>query len=254
MTRVLRECRDLLASLVLGAVLVPGLFWLWSEYPFELANFSTGRLVPHYLDFFASLDRPIPWLWLLTPYFIYLLRRALRANQSPREEPRSLAAAASGGHTDMVRQLIDHGADVDARDRSGQTPLHLAASQDQSEIVRLLLDGGADIDAPELQHGYRPLHLAASSGSVAVTELLVRRGADLDALTHHGETALHLAAAKGYTGVIELLLKYRAKLEIRNTDGLTALEYAEKCGQDEAVEFIKHHVNSEWPFMMLVNG
>ena len=71
---------------------------------------------------------------------------------------------------DVVRQLIDHGADVAARDETGLTPLHLAAFSGSFEIVWLLIEHGADVTA---QDGCRvtPLHFASSTVSPKTTSL-----------------------------------------------------------------------------------
>ncbi|KAH9014386.1 ankyrin repeat-containing domain protein [Lactarius pseudohatsudake] len=62
---------------------------------------------------------------------------------------------------DIVRLLIEHGADVSVQDKTQSTPLHLAAHSANSETVRLLLEHGADIAALD-QIRRTPLHLASS--------------------------------------------------------------------------------------------
>ena len=70
-----------------------------------------------------------------------------------------LIDAASYGHLDICRLLIDKGAQVEAKDSDGWTPLHSAALRGHVEIVRLLCDRGADVEARD-NGGRRPLHRA----------------------------------------------------------------------------------------------
>jgi ankyrin repeat protein len=62
---------------------------------------------------------------------------------------------------DTVRILIDHGADVIARDEIHSTPLHLASSKGSAEAVQPLIEHGADVTAQDENHRM-PLHLASS--------------------------------------------------------------------------------------------
>lgn len=71
---------------------------------------------------------------------------------------------------DVVRQLIDHGADVAARDETRLTPLHLAAFSGSVEIVRLLIEHGADVTAQD-GCNVTPLHSASSTVSSKTASL-----------------------------------------------------------------------------------
>ncbi|EDO45485.1 predicted protein, partial [Nematostella vectensis] len=64
----------------------------------------------------------------------------------------------------------------------GFTPLHIAVVYGHWEIVKLLLDEGADVEA-QTKNGYQPLHLAAQYGHKIIIEILLQRGAPPDALT-----------------------------------------------------------------------
>jgi ankyrin repeat protein len=70
-----------------------------------------------------------------------------------------------------VRLLLEHRADVNAPDQSGETALHLAARGGHEAVVRLLLEYRADVNAPD-QSGGTALHLAARGGHEAVVRLL----------------------------------------------------------------------------------
>lgn len=73
--------------------------------------------------------------------------------------------ANSNRPADLVKLLIDSGADVNARDESHSTPLHMASLSGSAESVQLLIENGADVTAQD-QSNRTPLHLASSQVSV----------------------------------------------------------------------------------------
>lgn len=118
-----------------------------------------------------------------------------------------LHLAAAFGGADAVRALIDLGADPNQRSRNAldNTPLHACVAISHSpEIVRMLLDAGADIDAA--QHGgFTALHSAAFNGSTEVVRLLLERGANRELQTDDAQTAADLAREKGHREIAALL-------------------------------------------------
>ena len=88
----------------------------------------------------------------------------------------------------------------------GETPLHVAAIQGKANIVQQLIEAGADINAPG-EHGYTPLHEACAQGKIEVVELLLRNGADVAIENKDGNTPLELAEVLERRK-IEDLLKY----------------------------------------------
>jgi ankyrin repeat protein len=101
------------------------------------------------------------------------------------------------GHRDIVRLLIEKGADVNAVSKNAQhvAPLHAATARHDAEIVEALLKAGADPNRHQ-EAGFTPLHEAASAGQEAIARLLVAHGAQRDARTDDGRTAADLARAK----------------------------------------------------------
>jgi uncharacterized protein len=109
--------------------------------------------------------------------------------------------AAFFGHPEAARLLIERGADLEARSTNREfapnaAPLHSAVAARQRDVIDVLLDAGADVNA--VQHaGYTPLLEAAQSGDSELVELLLERGADPDARLDDGRTATDLARDAG---------------------------------------------------------
>ena len=116
----------------------------------------------------------------------------------------SLSAPAENGHVEVVRSLLEAGADKDAPNEGGESPLWTASSQGHVEIVRLLLEAGASKDAPGLE-GRTSLFTAASQGHVEVARLLCAAGADTNAPAKCGQTPLLAACWKGHVQLVSLL-------------------------------------------------
>jgi hypothetical protein len=139
----------------------------------------------------------------------------------------ALSYAARGGHTAAVNTLLEMGAkvDVDAKDKSGRTPLSWAAGMGHEAVVELLFGTGkVDIDAKDT-FGRTPLSWAAGMGREAVVEVLLGTGkVDIDAKDKSGRTPLSWAARLGYEAVVELLLGTgKVDVNTRDKSGRTPL-------------------------------
>ena len=106
---------------------------------------------------------------------------------------------------ELVRWLVEQGADIDARDTYQRTPLH-HRSKSWIGGVDLLLDLGADIEAQDYQ-GDTPLHAAAKSHKAEAIAALIRRGADVDARNRQGHSVLQIALATTRNADIEATAK-----------------------------------------------
>jgi uncharacterized protein len=118
--------------------------------------------------------------------------------------------AAFFGHPDAVHTLIAAGADIHA---AAKNPLkvqaiHAAVASKNLDIVRAVLDAGADPNAAQ-QQGFRPIHEAGSSGSRELAELLMKYGADPSVKNDEGKTAIALAREKGHADFAGWLEKRR---------------------------------------------
>ncbi|MFL6332880.1 MAG: ankyrin repeat domain-containing protein [Pyrinomonadaceae bacterium] len=118
---------------------------------------------------------------------------------------RAVFGAAGEGAALEVSRLLASGAAADVRlTPGGETPLMRAAARGHEDVVRVLLDAGADACARRAD-GFTPLILAVFFGHEAVVRLLVERGADASARTSLGTTATRWAEARGFASMADLL-------------------------------------------------
>ena len=129
---------------------------------------------------------------------------------------RSLDLAAGENAVGVAALLIEQGADINAKDRSGWTPLHSAAWENAVGVATLLIEQGADINA-KTKYGWTPLNSAAWENAVGVATLLIEQGADINAKDKHGRTPLQIAKDHNNTEIAALLRKAGAKTNTRST-------------------------------------
>lgn len=126
-----------------------------------------------------------------------------------------LISASESRQFEVAKLLIEHGAILDAQDSEGATPLLKAVASGFAELVQVLIDKGADIEGRGKTNNKTPLLAAASTGHADIVRLLVDYGAQIEAKTARGSTALLLASEKGHTDVVQLLLDRGADVEAK---------------------------------------
>ncbi len=148
------------------------------------------------------------------------------------EDKNMLLAESRNGNTEAVKQLLEAGTDVNAKNNFGDTPLMLAARYGHNETVGLLLESSADINANN-NYGWTALMWAARYGHTETVKFLLEKGADVNRENRHGNTALLFAAYDGSTEMMKLLLEAGADVNATNGEDAGVLSYAYEL-KDEA--------------------
>jgi predicted LPLAT superfamily acyltransferase len=154
----------------------------------------------------------------------------------------SLMGAASSGlaeTVEVVRVMLDHGADVNAKSKNDHTALMMAATGGKTNIVKVLLVAGADVNARD-KRGSTALMAAASLGYASTVEALLTAGADVNAQDQVGETALMKAAGGVRVPIVQILLASGADVNAKSKNGSTALTLAKRKGSAEVVKILKN--------------
>lgn len=140
-----------------------------------------------------------------------------------------------------VRGLIGEGADPNETDENGDCPLIIAAYRGYTEIVRVLLEAGADVTAVDPSMKATALHAAAYAGHAEAARLLIELGRiDIDKQgPYNGYTALHDAIWQNHTEVARILIDAGADLDLKSNDGQTPLQLAEQHHATEIVALIR---------------
>lgn len=144
------------------------------------------------------------------------------------------------GQTEVIRDLLDRGAELHERDKSGFTSLHLAASNGHLEAVELLLARGADIDALTTD-GFSPLMLSLRKNHADTARHLIDAGADVNVRSTSGESALYAAAFHELHEIVARLLDRGAEVNAQEEGGFSALYAASQNGQADTVRTLLEH-------------
>ena len=143
------------------------------------------------------------------------------------------------GNLAGVRELIAGGTDINFANPLGVTALMVACQWNRKELVRFLLENGADVDAKERQSGLNPLMYACISGNPQLVMLLLGKRPVVDSPDAAGRSALMVAANLGNAEAVKLLVQGGADIHLTDNSGATALDWASEAGQQRVAEFLR---------------
>ncbi len=161
------------------------------------------------------------------------------SNTAPSTLNEELVKAAERNDLPAVRALLSQGTDAKARNERAGRALTFALYNKNAEMVRLLVERGADVQSLDPTQGHTPLSLAAQLGQSEVVRFLLSKGARVNGTAGAGFTPLMWAANRPRnTTVVELLLAGGADVHLRNRDGETALKRAAMSSAADAAHLL----------------
>lgn len=174
-----------------------------------------------------------------------LLERGADINARNKGGETALRIACMNNDLPAARFLIDKGADVNMSDIHGKSPLSRAAGQGFNVLLKLLLDTrGIDVDAQKID-GDTALRLAVMNNQVESTRLLLEAGANPNIQNGQGNTPLIRAVAQGYTEITKLLLEHGANPHIRNNSLWTAADFARNNRQHTTLKLVTDFIGAQ---------
>ena len=148
-----------------------------------------------------------------------LLDRGANTESKDQYDETPLLWAVRNNNVDMVKLLLDCGANIESKDQSNETPLWGAAWNGNMDMIKLLLYRGANIESKN-ENGWTPLYLATYNDNADMVQLLLDRGADVGS-QDNDQTPLWQAARSSNRDIFELLLNAGANAESKNKSDQT---------------------------------
>lgn len=150
----------------------------------------------------------------------------------------TLMLSAKSGYADVVKLLLEKGADTEIIDQAGNTALFYAIESRFTGIVRLLLEKDANY-RHENNEKMKPVAFAVKHGSVDILKLLIEKGADINAKDCYGDTALTWAAYIGSYDSAKLLIDSGADINVVTLHGNTPLSLSQRQGHSRITALIE---------------
>ena len=181
-----------------------------------------------------------------------LLQSGGDVNQQTKEQWTPLHFSSYNGKPEITQVLLDHGANVDAVDNLGRTPLHDVSrgKYDSKEagigVARLLLQYGGDVNQ-QTKGQWTPSHFASYNGKPEITQVLLDHGAKVDAVDNLGRTPLHNVSRGKYDSneagisVAQLLLRRGGNVNRQSKYQRTPLHFASYNGKLDIAQVLLDH-------------
>jgi TonB family protein len=145
--------------------------------------------------------------------------------------------AAQFNRLQVVKILVENGADVDFVDKFGNTPLMIASQKGYVDLAEYLIEYNADVNAKTLI-GYTPLLYALEFGQPEIAEILIENGADVQVIDKYNRSTLIHAATRGYSELVETLVDMGVDLDTKNEKEESAAVIAQQHEFDDIVDFL----------------
>jgi ankyrin repeat protein len=170
-----------------------------------------------------------------TEEVIDFLQRGMDVNTADPDGSTLLALAARNGNTTLVEFLLRNKANINRRNRFGDSPVLLASIQGHRLVVEQLVEAGVDLN-PE---GWTPLHYSVIGGHQEVTRYLLANGVSPEQRAPNGRTAFLLACQAGRINQIKFLLVAGADHEARDFGGKSGIDIAREKGAVEVIAYLE---------------
>lgn len=160
----------------------------------------------------------------------------------PTSDRTPLHYASDGGHTSIVKSLLNAGAEINRRDQYGRSPIQLAAMYGHVATARAILAHRANVDVTD-RWGKSPLDSAEDGGYYKLAVLLLQNGATPNSNDPHLHEVLCAAAAYGYSEVVLKLIRAGAEPQKKNEYGMTPFQTAKQAGHEKTAQILLEHTS-----------
>ena len=217
-----------------------GIIYSWRSQIYETVNFTFTRTLAEQgnIDAQAKLGLMYYEGKGVPKNYDEALRWFKMAAEKGSSSYSALQLASETGRIELVLLFLEQGADVDVKNKEGNTVLMFAASRGHLEILKGLLDKGADVNLQN-NAGLTALMMVAEKGNVEAVKLLLGKGADVNEKDSSGRTALMAASGFGHLEVVKTILDNGGNVNAKDNSGNTALRIAQSANHFQVIRFLK---------------
>lgn len=165
----------------------------------------------------------------------FLIEQGADTNSTDGENRSVLFLAAWNGCLNVVKYLVEIGTEVNERDKTGRTAIHMPAWFGFLDTIKYLVACGIDVNVQDID-GITTLHLASLRGAFDTIKYFVDLGADVNVQDGEGQTALHFIVQRGKACGVRYLIEHGADVNIRDKEGRTALHLAARRDRLDVVK------------------